>query len=113
MKEDVKHMYTIVSRFEALEAEVNKMRGFIVASETREAKMVNYLEKLDADRPTEGQTIMGSFKVIYNDLEETKGHFAGHVVSMEDMKLFMNVHIAETAAKFEQLVSMQASAAQS
>lgn len=82
LNEDVGRMGLLVARPEASEADVAKMRGYITASEAREAKMVSYLEKPDPERPNEGQTIMASFNVIDSDREETKGHFAGRVAFM-------------------------------
>jgi hypothetical protein len=83
LKCDIGHMGVTVVRVDAIEAEIVKMKNYIVENETRDAKVVGYLEQLNSDRPVEGQTIMQSFKAIYNDLEETKGHFAQHVAEVE------------------------------
>ena len=101
LKGDIGRAGLVQARVDVIESEITKMREFVANIETREVKMAQYLEKLDGDRPAEGQSIKEHFRAMYVDLETTKSHFAQSVASAEDVKMHLTSHVADTAAKFE------------
>ncbi len=107
LKSDIGRAGLVQARVDVIETELTKMREFVTDVEKREVKMAQYLEKLDSGRPAGRQSIMQSFRAMYVDLETTKSHFAQSVASAEDVKMHLTTHVADTAAKFERLVSMQ------
>jgi hypothetical protein len=76
IKCDMGHVGVVQARVEVIETEMEMVRDSIVAGETRDGKMVKYLEMLDADRLAEGQSIVQSFRHMFTDLYETTAHFA-------------------------------------
>ena len=107
LKGDIGRAGLVQARVDVIESELTRMREFVMNIEAREVKMAQYLERLDGDRPAEGQSIKEHFRAMYVDLETTKSHFAQSVASAEDVKMHLTTHVADTAAKFERLVSMQ------
>ncbi len=89
-----------------IEHDVNRIKNVLEKHEEHETGMQDYLEKLHAQRPREGQAVMAAFRHLDHEIESLKAHLAsgpsyGAAISPQDSERVQAIEV-KVQALFQQ-----------